>query len=127
MKCISHPQAASHFGKRRLKSAIVVGNLVKHKIEEEIQKRQQGDKKASSDASLDAVAGTDVGDDQEEDGEDGKEQDIDNASATVTPALETISSEAERMEIDGAAVHSLRSKNDFYFSDDSTAATPQPR
>ncbi|KAL3793220.1 hypothetical protein HJC23_000762 [Cyclotella cryptica] len=127
-------RAASHFGKRRLKSAIIVGNIVKHKIEEEIHKRQQGDKMAPSDASLDAVAGTDVGDDQEDDREDGTAQDPnDNASANMAPALETISSEAERMEISSGggggsgAVHSLRSKNDFYFSDDSTVATPQPR
>lgn len=108
-----------------------MGNIVKHKIEEEIQKRQQADKTAPSDASLDAVAGTDVGDDPEEEGEGGKAQNAnDNASANMTPALETISSEAERMEIgsgSGGGVRSLRSKNDYYFSDDSTVATPQPR
>ena len=108
-----------------------MGNIYKHKIEEEIQKRQQADKTAPSDASLDAVAGTDVGDDQEEEGDVGRAQETnDNSSANMTPALETISSEAERLEIGsggGGGARSLRSKNDYYFSDDSTVATPQPR
>jgi hypothetical protein len=109
---------------RKYTQAITVGNIVKHRIEEEISKRQ----KSPSETSLDAVAGTDVGDDQDEEGEEGGgEIKNENASSAATPALETISSEAERLEISGGMT-SKRSKNDYYFSDDSTAASsPQPK
>jgi hypothetical protein len=106
---------------RKYTQAITVGNIVKHRIEEEISKRQ----KSPSETSLDAVAGTDVGDDQDEEG--GGETKNENASSAATPALETISSEAERLEISGGMT-SKRSKNDYYFSDDSTdASSPQPK
>lgn len=102
---------------KKYTQAITVGNIVKHRIEEEIQKRN----KSPSETSMDAVAGTDVGDAQEMDSK------LDNASSAATPVLETISSEAEKLDIGGGAT-SQRSKNEYYFSDDSTAASsPQPK
>jgi hypothetical protein len=115
-------QAASHFGMRTVTQAVTVGNIVKHRIEEELHKRQ-AERTSPSDGSLGAVAPTDVADELsvEEPAEDQTEPENE---ARVTPTLETISSEAERLEISGGG-HSKRSKNDYYFSDDSTAATPQ--
>lgn len=95
---------------------------MKHRIEEEIQKRN----KSPSETSQDAVAGTDVGDIQDEECEDTEREVKNDASSAATPALETISSEAERIDISSGA--NTKSKNEYYFSDDSTAASsPQPK
>ena len=110
---------------RKYTQAVTVGNIVKHRIEEEIQKRN----KSPSETSQDAVAGTDVGDDiQDEEGEDTAGENKIDSNSAATPALETISSEAERMEIGGSGGVNSKSKNEYYFSDDSTAASsPQPK
>lgn len=109
---------------KKYTQAVTVGTIVKHRIEEEIQKRN----KSPSETSLDAVAGTDAGDAQDEIEDTASDAKRDNAGSAATPALETISSEAERLEISGGGGGAKRSKNDYYFSDDSTAASsPRPK
>ena len=117
---------------KKYTQAITVGNILKHKIEEEIHKRNNNNNQSSNEeSSLDAVAGTDVGDDQEDDvlgeGEEGEESNNTQTKNTTSapPALDTISSEVEKMGVSGSggALSSTKSspKNDYYLSDDSTA------
>lgn len=98
---------------RKYSQAVTVGSIVKHRIEEEINKRQ----KSPSETSQDAVAGTDVGDVQDD------EEGEDIGSSAAIPAAETISSEAEKLEISGDA-KTKRSKD----NDDSMAvSSTQPK
>ena len=116
---------------KKYTQAITVGNILKHKIEEEIHKRNNNNNNQSSneESSLDAVAGTDVGDDQDDvlgEGEESNNTQTKN-STSAPPALDTISSEVEKMGVSGSggALSSTKSspKNDYYLSDDSTAGS----
>jgi len=124
-------KAASHFSMKKYTQAITVGNILKHKIEEEIHKRNNNNNNQSSneESSLDAVAGTDVGDDQDDvlgEGEESNNTQTKN-NTSAPPALDTISSEVEKMGVSGGGggLSSTKSssKNDYYLSDDSTAGS----
>lgn len=115
-------RAAGNFGKMSINAALTVGNIVKHKIEEEIHKHQKqqqhgGGKPTSDDTSADAVGGADVEEDMIEEREDGEEDELE--SAVNGPTLEMDPSGDEQ-----SAATPGTSKN---FSDYSTAATPATR
>lgn len=117
-------KAASHFSMKKYTQAIAAGSILKHKIEEEIHKRNNNNQSPTEESSLDAVAGTDVGDNQDDVTEERDAQIKNGTSASSTaPALDTISSEVEKMGISGGGVSTKSYKNDYYLSDDSTSGS----